>query len=103
MGDIELKSSLEEIHDALMNTAYEILKDGKQLIVLGGGNDISYPDCKALSNVSDELLVFNIDSHFDVRESDERSSGTPYRQLLEVVSVGTNQGRNGCRLDCDGG
>ncbi|MBD3167912.1 MAG: arginase [candidate division Zixibacteria bacterium] len=83
IGDINTDMNLEEIHQILMDTALKILKDGKQLIVLGGGNDISYPDCKALSEISDDMLVFNIDSHFDVREDERTHSGTPYRQLLE--------------------
>jgi formiminoglutamase len=83
IGDVPVKETLEETHEILSKIAYEILKAGKDLIVLGGGNDISYPDCKALSRISDELLVFNIDSHFDVRADSEPNSGTPYRQLLE--------------------
>ncbi len=52
-------------------------------MVLGGGNDISYPDCAALAKRSGDVLAFNIDAHFDVRPNAERNSGTPYRQLLE--------------------
>jgi formiminoglutamase len=59
------------------------LRDGKTAIILGGGNDISYPDCAALMKVKKDVLVFNIDKHFDVRDISPRNSGTPYRQLLE--------------------
>jgi arginase family enzyme len=60
-----------------------ILEDGKLAVVLGGGNDISYPDCAALAEVKREVLVFNIDKHFDVRDLSPRNSGTAYRQLLD--------------------
>jgi formiminoglutamase len=51
--------------------------------VLGGGNDISYPDCAALSRSAGDVLAFNVDAHFDVRPDVPRNSGTPYRQLLD--------------------
>jgi len=55
------------------------------VIVLGGGNDVSYPDGVAMAEVygSDWWIGVNIDAQLDVRIADERNSGTPYRQLLE--------------------
>ncbi len=83
-GNIFLNGTLEEIHKTQKDVVKNILDAGKKLIILGGGNDISYPDCSALSeSVDKNLLTFNIDTHFDVRESIERNSGTPYRQLIE--------------------
>lgn len=85
LGDIDVSGSLEEIHDRLTAVAEQVLKDGKRLIVLGGGNDISYADGKAMSNVfgADTWIGVNIDAHLDVRVAEERNSGTPYRQLLD--------------------
>jgi len=85
LGNLELQNSLEETHDALTNITKKILEDKKKLIVLGGGNDISYADGRAMSEVfgAGNWLGVNIDAYFDVRADVERSSGTPYRQLLE--------------------
>jgi len=83
LGDIKIDNSLEEIHNILFDVVCQAVKDGKKIIILGGGNDISYPDCKALSSEADRVLVFNIDRHLDVRADKQRNSGTPYRQLLE--------------------
>jgi len=83
LGDIVLGNTLEETHAGLRQTVRRILEDGKLAIVLGGGNDISYPDCAALADVKRNILVFNIDKHFDVRDLQPGNSGTPYRQLLE--------------------
>jgi len=83
LGNTLITDSLEEVHSRHLSITYQLLKDGKRVIVLGGGNDISFPDCVALSQVSDNMLVLNIDSHYDVREDHPRNSGTPYRQLLE--------------------
>lgn len=87
MGDIRVDDlaveGLESVHDRQFNVIRTLLQDGKRVIVLGGGNDISLPDCAAVSHVWNEVLAFNVDSHFDVRDDHFRTSGTPYRQLVE--------------------
>ena len=83
LGNIKTEGSLEEIHTRQEEVVYQLLKDNKKVIILGGGNDISYPDCKALLKFNSNLLAFNFDSHFDVRLNEQRNSGTPYRMLLD--------------------
>jgi formiminoglutamase len=85
IGDVVLGSTLEETHDTHCAIAKQILLDGKRLIVLGGGNDISYPDGRAVAEVfgREKWIGINVDSHLDVRIAEQRNSGTPYRQLLE--------------------
>ncbi len=83
LGDIRLGRSLEKTHLRLRQVVRHVVEDGKIAVVLGGGNDISYPDCAALVEVKKDVLVFNIDKHFDVRDLSPRNSGTAYRQLLE--------------------
>jgi len=60
-----------------------LLKAGKTVISLGGGNDISFPDASALHAVHPEYFAINMDAHLDMRKSDVRHSGTPYRNLFE--------------------
>lgn len=85
LGDVKIGRSLEETHDNQIEIVKQVLSDNKRLIVLGGGNDISYPDGRAIAEVfgSDNWIAINVDSHLDVRIAEERNSGTPYRQLLE--------------------
>jgi len=83
LGNVTIAETLEETHEIHSKVVAKILGDNKRLIVIGGGNDISYPDCLGLSKVCKNILALNIDSHFDVRENKVRNSGTPYRQLLE--------------------
>ena len=82
-GDTVPQATLEETHAVHEAAVAQLLADGKRVIVLGGGNDISYPDCAALAKHSGDVLAFNVDAHFDVRPNAERNSGTPYRQLLD--------------------
>ena len=85
IGDVKIARSLEETHDTQCEIVKKVLADGKRLIVIGGGNDISYPDCRAMSETfgAKNWIAVNVDSHLDVRIADQRNSGTPYRQLLE--------------------
>ena len=83
LGDIVPGESLEATHDRLHGVVRQCLRDGKKVVILGGGNDISYPDCSALAAEVASVLAFNIDRHLDVRADQPRNSGTPYRQLLE--------------------
>src|SRR5215212_7108320 len=83
LGDIEIQPTLEATHTHQQQIVQQVITDGKRLLVLGGGNDLSYPDCAGLSRAIGPLLAFNIDAHFDVRADTPRNSGTPYRQLLD--------------------
>ncbi|MGB7208136.1 MAG: formimidoylglutamase [Pyrinomonadaceae bacterium] len=85
LGNVKIGASLEETHETHFEVVSQVLRDGKRIIVLGGGNDISYPDGKAMAEVFgvEKWIGINIDAHLDVRIADRPNSGTPYRQLLE--------------------
>ena len=85
LGNTDVSGTLEETHDRLTAVVKQVLADGKKVIVLGGGNDISYADGRALAETvgAGNWLAVNVDAHFDVRCAPERNSGTPYRQLLD--------------------
>ncbi|MDZ7808605.1 MAG: formimidoylglutamase [Gracilimonas sp.] len=83
LNEMESSDALNRIHDALTKAVETFLKDGKNVIVLGGGNDISFADVRALSNTVKESSVINVDAHLDMRLADEMTSGTPYRKLVE--------------------
>jgi len=91
LGDTAIKGSLEEIHAHHYEVVRQLVKDGKRILVLGGGNDLSYPDGKALQSVHPDITAVNIDAHLDIRENTRRNSGTPYRQLLEENIVQKQQ------------
>ncbi len=74
---------LERAHKYLTKAVKQFLKDGKKVIVLGGGNDISYADVRALSELHGHIAAINIDAHLDMRIADKMTSGTPYRRLIE--------------------
>jgi len=85
LGNTIIGATLEETHENHFSIVKKLLEDGKRVIVLGGGNDISYPDGVAMAEVfgPEWWIAINIDAHLDVRLAEERNSGTPYRQLLD--------------------
>jgi formiminoglutamase len=85
IGNVSVGKTLEETHETHFEVVKKVLEDGKRLIVLGGGNDVSYPDGRAVAAVFGpaKWIGVNIDSHLDVRADRPANSGTPYRQLLE--------------------
>ena len=83
LGDTPTDGSLEEVHSRHRAVVERAMEDGKTVISLGGGNDLSYPDLAATASVFPEVVGFNLDAHLDVRKEEPRNSGTPYRQLLD--------------------
>ncbi len=83
LGNTVIQATLEETHHLHQAVVARVIADGKTLIVMGGGNDCSYPDCSGLAQAAGRVLAFNIDAHYDVRTDAICNSGTPYRQLLE--------------------
>lgn len=83
IGNTVIQPTLEETHRAHMAIMTQLIKDGKSVISLGGGNDLAYADCAGLAQVIPNPLTINVDAHFDVRADSVCNSGTPYRQLLE--------------------
>jgi formiminoglutamase len=91
LGNTLIQPTLEATHDVQRQIVTQIIHDNKTLIVLGGGNDCSYPDCSGLAQAAGSVLAFNVDAHYDVRADAVRNSGTPYRQLLEEGVVKPSQ------------
>jgi formiminoglutamase len=92
LGNVAFDSSLETTHDNLSAVVKKVLQDGKKIIVLGGGNDISYPDGRAMSEVfgARNWLGVNTGPAFDVCTSEVRSCATTYRQLLDEKLIRPN-------------
>lgn len=85
LGNIIIAEDLETTHERHLAVVKTLLSDNKRIIVLGGGNDISYPDGRAMAEVfgPEWWIGINIDSHLDVRLAETRNNGTQYRQLLD--------------------
>lgn len=92
LGDTIIQNTLEETHEIQNQIVKQILQDGKRAIILGGGNDLAYPNGRAMAEVfgRENWIAINIDAHFDVRKSEYPHHETPYRQLLEEKLIQPN-------------
>ncbi len=86
-GDIPANLPLDQSHTALTQQTASILQKGGIPFVIGGGNDQSWPNARALldSKPATPVGVINIDAHLDVRplKDGQAHSGSPFRLLLE--------------------
>jgi formiminoglutamase len=86
-GDIPADLLLDQSHTALTKQTAAIIQKGGIPFVVGGGNDQSYPNARALldSKPDTPVGVINIDAHLDVRplKDGQAHSGSPFRLLLE--------------------
>ncbi len=84
---------LEDMHELARAITSELIEQGKFVIALGGGHDVTYPLVKgyALANPSPSLI--NIDAHLDVRPRNDgkHHSGSSFRLLIEEGHV---EGKN---------
>jgi formiminoglutamase len=86
-GNISANLPLDQSHTALTQQTASIIQKGGIPFVVGGGNDQSYPNARALldSKPDTSVGVINIDAHLDVRplKDGQAHSGSPFRLLLE--------------------
>lgn len=79
--------TLEAAHADLTARVTQVLRAGAVPFVVGGGNDQSYANARALLDTKgdSQVSVVNIDAHLDVRpplEGGVRHSGSPFWLLL---------------------
>lgn len=89
-GDI-YGSNREEIFNMAEETAYETIKAGKLLTMIGGDHSTTIPVLKGIDKALDEPFgIIHIDSHFDLCDDmggDKLSHGSTERRALELKNI----------------
>lgn len=79
--------TLEELHAEAQKAAARFISEGKTVIALGGGHDITYPLVSGFHEgiAKKDFSLVNIDAHLDVRERKDgfHHSGSSFRLLIE--------------------
>lgn len=85
-GDITVYGEdLESGHATLTSTVGELLSAGNLVIALGGGHETSFGTHRGLREATNSTpVIVNLDAHFDLREAEKASSGTPFKQIAEL-------------------
>lgn len=84
-GDVDVvPGDVGATHDRVTECAAALLARCERLVVIGGGNDVTFATARALGPGTGTGIV-NVDAHLDVRRvvDGRLTSGTPYRRLIE--------------------
>lgn len=85
-------------HDYAVRAA-KLLDEGQLVVGLGGGHEIAWASYLAvvrsgtMKDESAKLGILNFDAHFDLREDERSTSGTPFLQALDHAAA------NGLRVE----
>jgi formiminoglutamase len=89
-GDIVCEGDeLEQAQARLAQEVARVLDAGALPVTLGGGHEVAWGSFQGLAahlagaRHKPEILIVNLDAHFDLRTSRPGSSGTPFDQILE--------------------
>lgn len=86
-GKIVCNEDLESSQEELALHVSSLLKNNHLPIILGGGHEVAYGSFLGLYNSLDkneEIAILNFDAHFDLRENDIATSGTPFMQISRL-------------------
>ena len=83
---------LEAGQEELSQRVADVVCAGHLPVILGGGHETAFASHRGLvrglknekTEAIESLGIFNLDAHFDLREADEPTSGTPFRQISEI-------------------
>jgi len=79
---------LEGGHDELAAVMAPLVDAHDLVVVLGGGHETAYGSylgrTRAVRLQGKRIGVVNLDAHFDLRQADRPSSGTPFLQMAEA-------------------
>lgn len=91
-GDVDCSDAdLEQAQSRFAERLCDLLEAGHRPIGLGGGHEIALATYQGLFRHLGErrprIAVVNLDAHFDLREQDQGSSGTPFLQILQHAAA----------------
>lgn len=86
---------LEQAQAELAATVCEVLNDQMFPIVIGGGHEVAFGSFLGLhqhlnqqanpEGVARKIGIINFDAHFDLRQAEQASSGTPFLQAAQLL------------------
>ena len=92
-GNVKVETELEEGQELLGEKVASLLEKGVFPVVLGGGHEVAFGTFLGLNHFLEQtdprrernLVILNLDAHFDVRASRPASSGTPFDQIFQAI------------------
>ncbi|WP_346844392.1 formimidoylglutamase [uncultured Rothia sp.] len=89
LGDVVVEGEeLEAGQERLAQIVSTVIDAGTFPLVFGGGHEVAFGTYSGVSRSATRqkkhIGILNLDAHFDLRQAEQPSSGTPFRQALEA-------------------
>ncbi|OFK66872.1 formimidoylglutamase [Corynebacterium sp. HMSC074A09] len=78
-------TDLEAAHERLSDAVETLSRAGHLPIILGGGHETAFGSHSGAFRALGPLQIINLDAHFDLRTANMPTSGTPFKQISELV------------------
>ena len=78
-------ADLEGAQRGLSERVRDLAAAGNMVVVLGGGHETSFASHRGAYEALGPMQIINFDAHFDLREAQHPTSGTPFLQIAELV------------------
>jgi len=81
------QGNLENVQHEQADKICQLLEQNHFPLIIGGGHEIAYGSFAGLEQYlsqnqkSDPIGIINLDAHFDLRHTDQATSGTPFLQI----------------------
>lgn len=87
-------ADLEGAQLELSRRVKEIIEGGHLAIILGGGHETAFGSHRGAyqAHGTSPLNIINLDAHFDLRRADRPTSGTPFKQIADIVTADNAEG-----------
>jgi len=86
-GKITTDTHLEEAQINLAMHIKTLLSNNHFPVILGGGHEVAYGSFLGLFDFAkkgEDIAIINFDAHFDLRQSELATSGTPFNQMARI-------------------
>jgi|Deesub1362B_J571_1020462.scaffolds.fasta_scaffold00043_88 agmatinase len=89
IGNLNFKGlKREEIFEKIEEKVFEILKESKKFVLIGGDHTITYPSICAVHRIIKDFILIHIDAHLDRREmfeEDELNYATVIKKIEQKI------------------
>lgn len=88
--DVIVEGILETTQADYANAICQIINNNSLPIAIGGGHEIAFGSFMGLYQVTkgeQRIGIINLDAHFDLRHDKYATSGTPFRQIAEMLQA----------------
>jgi len=78
LGNIRLGESLKDTYAALSSIMTELMKDGILPVILGGSQDLTYPQYLAYQQLEETVNIVSVDAKFDLGSTEQEIRSSTY-------------------------